>query len=104
MEVAIIIGSFFGYPVMQVYMLARRSSMLCRAFASLPLLVTIPLVTICIDNVRHHEYHAVAPMFMISPIALLYLLIVFLLSKAIGGKLGGSNPQLGPNLRDDGAR
>jgi hypothetical protein len=95
MEFAIIIGSFFGYPVMQVFMLVRRSSRVCRAFAALPLLVTIPMVTITIDGVMHHEYHASAVLFMISVPALFYLVIVFLASKAMGaifGRVAGVEP------------
>jgi len=81
MEMPLLVFGTLGYPVMQIFMLVRSSSRLCRLFAGVPLFVMVPLITVSVINKIHGQYHATVPVFLLGPVALLYLVVVWIVSK-----------------------
>jgi hypothetical protein len=69
---------------MQIIMLLRPSSRLCHLFACVPLLVMVPLIAWSVINKIHGQYHATMPVFLLAPVALLYLVVVWIISKLFG--------------------
>jgi len=84
MELPLLVFGTLGYPVVQIIMLLRPSSRMCRLFACVPLLVMVLMVVLAVINKIHGQYHATVPVFLLGPVALLYLMVVWIVSKMFG--------------------